>query len=306
MAVNATGTIENEEHAERCLHVGAQEACSQRAPCARNDLLTTWHGAQAADVKMGAINIRSDGASPDEVWAPQGARGPALARCRPWPVPSLQADTACSRRRCTCTRRAMCWCGSAPPLHGPVRKVYIFMAERCLLLHARLGRSLSAVSEEQPCCRGCAGAGESTGAAAAHVQALLRPDGAAAAEAEHPRDQRPRQAAEGGPPCSWSRAPPGAQALVAPLRARSPRRCRCGPWLRSLVAAVPPSEPARVWRSTFPPGCNRVGPPRRTCGRMRALHFACAGVRSPVHGACRPAWHNAWGLNIGTCLPLAC
>jgi hypothetical protein len=69
VAVNATGTIENEEHAERCLHVGAQEACSQRAPCARNDLLTTWHGAQAADVKMGAINIRSDGASPDEVMA---------------------------------------------------------------------------------------------------------------------------------------------------------------------------------------------------------------------------------------------
>lgn len=217
-------------------------------------------------------------------------------------------------RACKLTRRVRAGavrahdaqCAGAPPLHGPVRKVYIFMAERCLLLHARLGRSLSAVSEEQPCCRGCAGAGESTGAAAAHVQALLRPDGAAAAEAEHPRDQRPRQAAEGGPPCSWSRAPPGAQALVAPLRARSLRRCRCGPWLRSLVAAVPPSEPARVWRSTFPPGCNRVGPPRRTCGRMRALHFACAGVRSPVHGACRPAWHNAWGLNIGTCLPLAC
>ncbi len=45
-------------------------ACmSVRKSCARDDLLTARHGAQAADVKMGAINIRSDGASPDEVMA---------------------------------------------------------------------------------------------------------------------------------------------------------------------------------------------------------------------------------------------
>jgi hypothetical protein len=39
--------------------------------------------------------------------------------------------------------------------------------------------------------------GQPQGSHPAHVQALLRADGAAAAEAEHTRHKRPRQAAQG-------------------------------------------------------------------------------------------------------------